>query len=505
MITDARPPKIYKLFRGYGTIVVCCIAGSLGIWLLFFQNLGDRDLWSSHEARSGLNARTMLETGIWWLPGRTIETPDVQKPPMYYWLVALISGNATEVNNWTIRLPSVLGALVCLASVILIGHSLGNRKTGLLAAIVLGTAIHFIWSARIGRIDMPLAAATTLYGLFAIRYTLTWSTWDLVWASISVMIAILLKGPIGLVFCGASGLAVWITLSRQFFSLPGLAFTGILGVGLSLPWFLYAHLATEGEFTQHFFIEHNWDRGLGTGRLRSHPFWFYPVQFLWDFQPWPSLGLLLILINIKKLNLNIYKLFEFKSIKFTSLIWLLLLFLVLSISNFKRSDYLIVAYPACSLFFGSFINSISIINSSKIIYNSLSLAFLFCVIITFLIISWLIFFDIPNNEANRDVKTWAKKINLLMPIDEPVLFFGEEAHALAFHLNRPHRILGKPEELCSCLSIHKPSWVITNPQVLRLWPNGPPGTQWVMEDSAIQGLDGQKHHKPLVLLKAFPQ
>ncbi len=484
--------------------MACGIVAALGIWFLFFHNLADRDLWSSHEARSGLNARTILETGIWWLPGRTNEYPDVQKPPMYYWLVALFSGDESGVNSWTIRLPSVLGALVCLTSVIFIGRTLSTLKTGFLAALVLATAIHFIWSARIGRIDMPLAAATTLYALFAIRYVFYYSTWDLVWASVSVAFAILFKGPIGLVFCGISALAIWLTLSRNIYTLFGLAFTGILGCGFTLPWFLYSHLVTNGEFSKHFFIEHNWDRGLGTGRLRSHPFWFYPVQFLWDFQPWPTIGLFLVINNFKIVKNNIYKIFEFKSIKFVSFIWLSFLFFVLSISNFKRSDYLLVAYPACSLFFGSFFNSISIENFSNKHFYTFLLSILLGVSTSFFIISWLIFVDIPNREPYRDAKHWAQKINLLIPPNEPILFFGEEAHALAFHLNRPHRVLGNPVELASALSLMKPAWVVTNPQVLILWPEGPPGTRWERMDTNLQSGDGQGHHKPLILLKAFP-
>ena len=503
MITDAKPLNYSKTVSVYGIMVAWSIAATLGVWFLFFQNLGDRDLWSSHEARSGLNARTILETGIWWLPGRTNEFPDVQKPPMYYWLVALFSGDESGVNSWTIRLPSVLGALSCILAVVFIGRTLGDIKTGLWAALVLATAVHFVWSARIGRIDMPLTAATTLYGLFVIRYVLHNCTRDLVWASLLVAIAILFKGPIGLVFCGVTAFAIWFSLARNTQTLFGLSFTGFLGGALTLPWFLYAHLVTEGDFSKHFFIEHNWDRGLGTGRLRSHPFWFYPVQFLWDFQPWPTIGLILGFFNFKQVKQNFYRVFEFQSIKFFSIIWLLLLFSALSISNFKRADYLLVAYPACSLLLGSFLNSISIYSTSKIHKTLFLFSIFFGVSTTFLVLSWLIFVDIPNQEPYRDAKLWAKKINLVIPIKEPILFFGEEAHSLAFHLNRQHRILGKPEELADCLSFEKPVWVITNPEVLSLWPGGPPGTKWEKVDSNTQTGDGQAQHKPLILLKAF--
>src|SRR5581483_2234675 len=44
------------------------------------------------------------------------------------------------------------------------GLAVGRRRpaAGLLAAAVLGTAVHFVWLARIGRIDMPLTLTVTV-------------------------------------------------------------------------------------------------------------------------------------------------------------------------------------------------------------------------------------------------------------------------------------------------------------------------------------------------------
>jgi len=60
-------------------------------WLLFFHRLADRDLWSSHEARAGMDAQTMLDDGAWGLPRLFSGEPELQKPPLYYWLVASIA------------------------------------------------------------------------------------------------------------------------------------------------------------------------------------------------------------------------------------------------------------------------------------------------------------------------------------------------------------------------------------------------------------------------------
>ena len=54
------------------------------------MRLGHRDLYSSHEARAAQNAQRMLDTGAWSLPVLFDGQADLQKPPGFYWLVAVI-------------------------------------------------------------------------------------------------------------------------------------------------------------------------------------------------------------------------------------------------------------------------------------------------------------------------------------------------------------------------------------------------------------------------------
>src|SRR5262245_37023895 len=78
------------------------ICGSL--FLLFFYRLADRDLWSSHEARAAQNAQSILIDGAWGLPHLFDGKPELQKPPLYYWLVAAVAGmSGGVVDAWTVR------------------------------------------------------------------------------------------------------------------------------------------------------------------------------------------------------------------------------------------------------------------------------------------------------------------------------------------------------------------------------------------------------------------
>ena len=63
---------------------------------LFFYQLANRDLWSSHEGRAAQDAQTILEDGDWGLPRLFDRKIELQKPPLYYWLVALAAHLGAE-------------------------------------------------------------------------------------------------------------------------------------------------------------------------------------------------------------------------------------------------------------------------------------------------------------------------------------------------------------------------------------------------------------------------
>ena len=57
-------------------------------FMVLFAGYGLRDPWPADEPRFVLVAKQMVESGQWLFPHRGIELyPD--KPPMYFWLLAL--------------------------------------------------------------------------------------------------------------------------------------------------------------------------------------------------------------------------------------------------------------------------------------------------------------------------------------------------------------------------------------------------------------------------------
>src|SRR5207253_5718739 len=105
----------------------------------------------------------MVLRGHWLLPRLYDGHLELQKPPLYYWLAALLGlAGGGEVGPWAVRLPAALSALGCVLFVHLVGCRRGRLLAGFLAALVLATCVHFTWMARVGRIDMPLTFAVTV-------------------------------------------------------------------------------------------------------------------------------------------------------------------------------------------------------------------------------------------------------------------------------------------------------------------------------------------------------
>src|SRR5439155_12056869 len=90
--------------RSIGLVSLVAFCG-----LLFLPGLGDRDLTSSHEARAAQNAQMILDEGHWLVPRLFDQHLELQKPPLYYWLVALFGWmKGGNVDAWAVRLPAAL-------------------------------------------------------------------------------------------------------------------------------------------------------------------------------------------------------------------------------------------------------------------------------------------------------------------------------------------------------------------------------------------------------------
>lgn len=435
-------------------------------YLLFFHHLGVRDLWSSHEARAAQNAAGMLQGGHWLIPRLFDGRVELQKPPLYYWLVAALSGAKGEVTADTVRLPAAIGATITLFTIYLTFAAMGRANTGLVAALMLATFVRFTWLARVGRIDMPLTAAVTMVlcaVLLASRSSGGRRVGLLLVACLAAAAAVLLKGPIGLVLPGLVVIGWTMTPVTRPLSAPAWRALpwGLLVVGgLVLPWYLVANSQTEGRFFEEFFWKHNWRRGLGGDEQLDghvHPFWFYAVQLVLDGLPWSVLIPLAAIQACPRVKSKVPASAE--PVAVAGWLWFIALFLFLSMVRYKRPDYLLPAYPGLAIGLACWLETSWPKARLGVLGVAVSMA-----------AGWLIYVDcyLPRIEPRRELKTFATAVRARAG-NTPILLFRAEVHQLTWHLRHPVQRLWEWENLDIWAAGDQPLYIITRPEWAAVW------------------------------------
>ncbi len=480
-----------------------------GLLVLFFYRLADRDLWSSHEARAAMDAQTVLDGEDWALPHLYDGRAELQKPPLYYWLIAGVARlRGSDVDAWDVRLPAALAALGCIGVLTWLGYERGRPLIGLLAGTALATAAHFTWLARIGRVDMPLtltvATAVTAFHLANYR----WRFLYLLIGYVAIAVSVLLKGPIGIVLPAAViGLHAVVEgwLGQGLLAMPRAALRGKglwwgipLVLALTLPWFLWANAHTGGEFFDVFIWKHNVERGLGGGSLRAHPWWYYGPLFVSDFLPWSPLVFLALVLAWK------FRILRTDPEARLGLVWFAAVFAVLSCAGYKRSDYLLPAYPGAALFLACVGRRLekhwqAWVQSPRAFPYSILHAALCAVMVGYWFVRATVL--LPAEEPYRDYRPFAAEVRRQAPRPDAVVFFRTEAHALAFHVGRPLDVFVQWEELNARLRRPGTHYVVMPPDCADEWANNLHGVQLV-EVGRNTDLAGGAHERPLVLLRA---
>jgi 4-amino-4-deoxy-L-arabinose transferase-like glycosyltransferase len=487
---------LQELAAAHRRAIVAVTAVACLCWLLFFHKLADRDLWGSHEARAAQDAGSMLHFHDFWLPRLTDETVDLQKPPMYYWLVAATARITGSLDAWSVRFPATMSASLAVFAVAWSLWRRGRPLASLLAAVILATAQHFTWLARTARIDMPLTLCVAIAAI-AIGLERRWQ----VVGFLAIAAAILLKGPIGLV------LPLAVIIGDRFMenrlngsSIGWKSFRW--GIPLSLliaaPWFIEANSLTDGRFFQVFFWHHNFERAIGgSDTLAVHPWWYYGPRLLVDALPWsiPLIPAIVVLFR-----LGIWR--NDREARF-GLLWLATVVGILSFAKFKRADYLLPAYPGMAMMLGCLGERVWL--ASKPLWRR-GLASGLAAIIAATIASWIfvIHVELPRVEPQREQMTFARAVRKIASVPAEVLFFRVECHPLAFHLGRRINSLLEWENLNIWAGRPGPTYIIMSPEDFQDWRKYI--TAGELEE-VVRNTDfsGGIHDRPLILMRTRPK
>lgn len=212
----------------------------------------DRGALELHEAYVVETASEMTARGEWVVPYFNAE-PRLRKPPLSYWLTAIV-GRATHeegrLHPWHGRLVSAMAAVGLVGLVAWLGVTLYDRPTGLLAGTMAATTQGIFHYAHSARADLLYAFwfAVALAGLVRV-----WRAADadrddgvgvvLVWTAFAA--ATLTKGPqLPAMLLVAHGVWAWReggSARRAFARLRPVAGLA-LWAALAAPWWLAMEL-----------------------------------------------------------------------------------------------------------------------------------------------------------------------------------------------------------------------------------------------------------------------
>jgi len=341
-----------------------------------FNRLGDAPVYVANEAREGVYARAMLASGNFVAPsvanhlenGESI--PD--KPPLFHWLAASAVWARTRLfgppaasrkelahrfDEWALRAPSALAASLLIFAVAVAGAPLVGGRAALFAAAVLLTSFQFSYQARFGRVDMLLASLTTLASLLAGRAMLERRSRWLPFAGAVAGLAVLAKGPLGIVLPGLA-CGTFVAVAPCLPGTPVAAPRGLpwctallAALAVALPWYVLSNAASGGAVVRSQLVAENFNQFVGIGgRMREH---FYLLPWLLDSFPW-SLVALVALVAVWRRR---------EPAALFCAVWWIAVIAFFQIAAYKRRAYLLPALPAEALLVGWYLDRVVLLGA----------------------------------------------------------------------------------------------------------------------------------------------
>ncbi|MBR7782047.1 glycosyltransferase family 39 protein [Undibacterium luofuense] len=313
--------------------------------LFWFYMLGARVLVPTDEGRYAEMAREMLATGD-WITLRLNGIKYFEKPPLQNWMNALTFA-LFGLGEWQARLWTGLTALLGIVSVGFTAAKLYDRRTGWIAALMLGSGFYWAGMGHVNSLDMGIS------GFFAVALcALILGQRDgvsekeqrnymlLCWAAMAL--ATLSKGLIGIVLPGAV-LTLYTLLARDLRMWTKLHFGKglLLFFAITAPWFILIAMRNP-EHPHFFFIHEHFDRFTSGVHKRGGPWYYFIPLMVLGILPW--LGYLFSSVGAG---------WKKEASRFQPLlmawIWAVFFFVFFSVSGSKLPGYIVPIFPALAL------------------------------------------------------------------------------------------------------------------------------------------------------------
>jgi 4-amino-4-deoxy-L-arabinose transferase-like glycosyltransferase len=175
-------------------LVLCFCVAFLGYALGRFVPLSD------HEGLVAVTAEGAYRDGHWIVPYFNGQIR-LQKTPLMYWAVAGLACAFGQINEFVIRLPSVISATAVALMLTFLAARMFNRVTGIVTGLATGGCAGILWQSHRGTADMLMTAFVTAtmvclwLGLEALREGRHHRRWFIL-GYVAFAFGMLAKGPV---------------------------------------------------------------------------------------------------------------------------------------------------------------------------------------------------------------------------------------------------------------------------------------------------------------------
>lgn len=316
---------------------------------LWFGALDYRKLIKPDEGRYAEIPREMVATGDWLTP-RLNGIKYFEKPALQYWATATAFTLFGE-HQWTARLWSALAGFFGILVTWFTARRLWGSGAALTAACTLGGSLLYVLIGQVNTLDMGVSffLSTAIYAFVLAQKddaTPRENRNYMLFAWLTLALAVLSKGLIGLVLPGATLLlySLWqrdFMLWRRLHLASGLA----LLLAVTAPWFVAVSLANP-EFARFFFIHEHFERFLTKVHGRYQPMWYFAPILLIGMLPW-LVGFFSTLWRAPRIDAAV----RFQPRRFL-LSWIIAVFCFFSLSDSKLVSYILPLIPALAALIG---------------------------------------------------------------------------------------------------------------------------------------------------------
>jgi 4-amino-4-deoxy-L-arabinose transferase-like glycosyltransferase len=323
--------------------------------ILFFFNLNRWDLWNPDEPRYAEVSREIVKGGDWILMHYNGKVYG-DKPPLFFWLIALSSYLWKGFSSFAVRFPSAFFGTLTVLLVFFLGKILYGIRTGFLSGLILATSVEFAYLSTRANIDTTLTFFTTA-SFFCFFKWLRYRNKEeyrqrklkslfIYGFYVSMAFATLTKGPVGFILPLLVTL-IYLLIQKDWKGMKEMKLPSGLFLFLVIvsSWYLLAIWKGGQSYLEETLLTHTLNR-FSKGWSKPRPIYYYLANFPLDYLPWFLFLPAAMVLGFSKEMLQKRKEFLFL------LTWFAVIFLFFSFSKGKRGLYLLPLFPAASLMVG---------------------------------------------------------------------------------------------------------------------------------------------------------